>query len=184
MQDTKEKIVGMADQLIKTRGFNAFSYKDISDPLAIKNAAIHYHFPGKADLGLAVIEREITGMEAGIAAWAILPEDQQLKNLINSFENKCEHGLICIMGSLSPDYETLPPTMQERLKNFSDMVLEWATECLQKGRDKQIFAFKGEPYDRALMIVSNLLASLLLTRVLGQEAFTKISKQLLDDILI
>lgn len=184
MQDTKEKIVGMADQLIKTKGFNAFSYKDIADPLAIKNAAIHYHFPGKADLGLAVIEREITDMEAAIATWATLPEDQQLTNLINSFENKCERGLVCIMGSLSPDYDTLPPNMQERLKNFSALVLEWTAQCLEKGREKQRFAFKGTSPDRALMIVSNLLASLLLSRVMGPGAFDRIRQQLLADIIL
>ncbi|MBB4046226.1 AcrR family transcriptional regulator [Bacteroides reticulotermitis] len=39
----------MADELIKTIGYNAFSYADISKQLNIKNAAIHYYFPTKSD---------------------------------------------------------------------------------------------------------------------------------------
>lgn len=183
MQDTKEKIVGLADQLIKTKGFNAFSYKDISDPLAIRNAAVHYYFPSKADLGQAVLDQEISTLEAGIDSWQHLPEDQQLRHLIASFENKCNSHMVCIMGSLSPDYNTLPVNMQERLRQFSAAVIAWLTRLLETGREKDIFSFRGDAGDRALMIVSNLLASLLLSRVMGDSAFEKISKQLLDDIL-
>lgn len=183
MQDTKEKIVDLADQLIKTKGFNAFSYKDISDPLAIKNAAVHYYFPTKADLGMAVIDQEFSWMNTGTANWEPLPEDQQLRQLIASFENKCQSHMVCIMGSLSPDYNTLPENMQARLKEFSESVIDWVTNCLENGRKKGIFHFKGAPEDRALLIVSNLLASLLLSRVMGESAFEKIRKQLLDDIL-
>lgn len=183
MQDTKDKIIGLADQLIKTRGFNSFSYKDISDPLAIKNAAVHYYFPNKADLGMAVLEQEFNFLNAGIANWETLPEDQQLRQLIASFENKCSSHMACIMGSLSPEYNTLPANMQERLKAFSASVITWVTQCLHNGREKGIFSFRGAAEDRALMIVSNLLASLLLSRVMGETAFEKISKQLLEDIL-
>ncbi|WP_343670253.1 TetR/AcrR family transcriptional regulator [Chitinophaga sp.] len=183
MQDTKEKIVGLADQLIKTKGFNSFSYKDIADPLAIRNAAVHYYFPTKADLGMAVIDQEINFMNTGIANWETLPEDQQLRHLIASFENKCNRHMVCIMGSLSPDYNTLPENMQARLRQFSASVIAWVTKCLENGQKKGIFHFKGTAGDRALLIVSNLLASLLLSRVMGETAFENISKQLLDDIL-
>ena len=50
VSDTREKIVDKAFQLMLQRGINGFSYRDISEPLGIKNAAIHYHFPNKVDL--------------------------------------------------------------------------------------------------------------------------------------
>ena len=55
--DTRERILDEAERLMGARGYSGFSYQDISRPLGIRNAAIHYHFPAKADLGLAVIER-------------------------------------------------------------------------------------------------------------------------------
>jgi AcrR family transcriptional regulator len=183
MQDTKERIIELADRLIKTRGFNAFSYKDISDPLEIKNAAIHYYFPSKADLGIAVINQEIGKLATNKLYWATFPENEQLQFLFDMFYQKSKQGYVCLMGSLSPDYETLPVSMQEKVQQMSNDVLEWATLCLENGRKKQLFHFKGKASDRALLVISNLLSSLLLSRVMGKEVFERMSCQLLNDLL-
>lgn len=183
MQDTKERIIELADRLIKTKGFNAFSYKDIADPLEIKNAAIHYYFPSKADLGIAVIDQEMEILAVNKLKWAILPEDKQLRMLFETFNYKSRQGYVCLMGSLSPDYETLPAPMQEKVQQMSEDVLQWTALCLENGRNKHLFHFEGEAYNRALLIVSDLLASLLLSRVMGKEMFERMSKQLLNDLL-
>ena len=57
MRDTKTDILDLAEKLIRTHGYNGFSYKDISTALNIKNAAVHYHYPAKADVGVAVLRR-------------------------------------------------------------------------------------------------------------------------------
>lgn len=182
MQDTKERIVSLADQLIKTRGYNAFSYKDISDPLEIKNAAIHYHFPTKTDLGIAVIDVELQQFITSTARLANQPEDKQLKFLFETFSKKHKEGLVCLMGSLSPDYDTLPEPLQEKITDLSGAILKWTSACLERGREKGLFRFEGEPYDRALLVITNLLASLLLSRVMGNKVFPKITHQLLRDL--
>ena len=56
-KDTKEEVLDLAENLLLDRGFNGFSYANISSALKMKNAAIHYYFPSKADLGLAIIQR-------------------------------------------------------------------------------------------------------------------------------
>ena len=56
VSDTKSAILERAMTLLQTRGFDGFSYKDISEPMGVKNAAIHYHYPSKTDLALAMIE--------------------------------------------------------------------------------------------------------------------------------
>ena len=67
--DTRTSILNLAEKLIRTRGYHAFSYQDISKPLKIKNAAVHYHFPAKADLGLAVIQRTIESFKKKVILW-------------------------------------------------------------------------------------------------------------------
>jgi TetR/AcrR family transcriptional regulator, transcriptional repressor for nem operon len=183
MQDTKERIIDLGARLIKTRGFNAFSYKDIADPLEIKNAAIHYYFPSKADLGIAVVEQEMEKMALNKLKWATLPEDKQLQLLFERFGRKNKLGYVCLMGSLSPDFETFPAPLQERVKLMSEKVLQSTAECLENGRNRQLFHFEGEAYDRALLVISDLLASLLLSRVMGKEVFEKMKKRLLKDLL-
>ncbi|MFY0255748.1 TetR/AcrR family transcriptional regulator [Chitinophaga sp. 30R24] len=182
MSETKDKIVFMADKLLRTRGYNAFSYKDIAGPLAIKNAAVHYHFPVKEDLGVAVIAQEIAGFKANTAKWKNLPEQEQLAQLFGVFERYCREGNICLMGSLAPDFETLAPAMQAKVQEMSDNILQWLTNCLEQGRKYKRLHFKGPAEIRALIVISNLQSSLLLSRVMGSTAFHRISTQLLEDL--
>ena len=64
--ETSEQILDLAETLIQTRGYSAFSYQDIADALGIRKASIHYHFPSKTDLGVAVIERYIARFDAAL----------------------------------------------------------------------------------------------------------------------
>ena len=54
---TSQKIVDVATDLIKVRGYNAFSYQDISSLVGIRKASVHHHFSTKGDLGSAVVRR-------------------------------------------------------------------------------------------------------------------------------
>src|SRR6202050_347440 len=65
-------ILDVAEQLAQTQGYNGFSYADIASQLGVTKASLHYHFPSKAELGRALIERY--GILFGAALEAI---DQQ-----------------------------------------------------------------------------------------------------------
>src|ERR1700716_3789494 len=54
---TAARILDVAEHLLQVRGFNGFSYADVAAELQITKAALHYHFPGKAELGHALIDR-------------------------------------------------------------------------------------------------------------------------------
>src|SRR5438093_13725136 len=56
-RDTREDILNCAEELWQRRGYNGFSYHHIAIQLGIRNAAIHYHFPSKENLGVALIQR-------------------------------------------------------------------------------------------------------------------------------
>ena len=55
--DTAARILDVAERLVQTRGFNGFSYADVASELDVTKASLHYHFPGKAELGQALIAR-------------------------------------------------------------------------------------------------------------------------------
>lgn len=182
MSATKDKIVSMADRLVRTKGFNAFSYKDIAAPLAIKNAAVHYHFPAKSDLGVEVIDQEIAQFNHSTGKWKQLPENEQLGKLVEVFRKHNKQGNICLMGSLSTDFETFSPAMQAKVQEMADGIVSWLTNCLEQGRKNKCIHFKGPAAARALIIMSNLQSSLLLSRVMGPAAFRSITDQLLEDL--
>ena len=54
--DTPSRILDVSERLVQQRGFNGFSYADVAAELGVTKASLHYHFPGKAELGEALID--------------------------------------------------------------------------------------------------------------------------------
>lgn len=167
--DTRRKILEVADDLVRRRGYNAFSYKDISEKLAIRPAAVHYYFPAKEDLGEAILIREIGKFAESKEQWKEMSPASQLRGLIDVFRGCREKGQICLMGSFCPDKETLPAKMQEQLERLCGLILEWVGGIL------------GE--ERAAVFMATLMASLILARVQGDAIFDTIITQLQKDLI-
>src|SRR6201987_6515356 len=79
--ETAEQILELAEMLIQTRGYSAFSYQDIADSLGIRKASIHYHFPSKTDLGIAVVDRYVARFAAGLATISADPSQSAMAML-------------------------------------------------------------------------------------------------------
>lgn len=173
---TRDEIVSIADGLIRSRGYNAFSYGGISTKLELRPAAIHYHFPAKTDLGLEVVRQELLRLKA------LEPGGEHLKALFATFLRSSRQGQICLMGSLMPDFATFDPAMQEAVREMSGTILEWIARGLEEEREQGRLRFEGKAEDRALLVVSALLSSLLLSRVLGKDIFVRMADQLLSDL--
>lgn len=54
---TRQRLLDVATQLVHERGFLATSLSDLLNAAGIKKGSLYYHFPGKDDLGLAVLQR-------------------------------------------------------------------------------------------------------------------------------
>jgi len=169
-KDTKVEILDLAEDLLLNRGFNGFSYAHISSALKIKNAAIHYYFPAKADLGLAIIQR------AGerFASWTQdermsgKSAKEKLEAFFRSYLRFLEAGQqVCLGGALETDFKTLPPEMQVQTQKFASDILVWMEGVLEEGRGKRIFFYPGEARDQAILILSSLQGALQMTRAMG-----------------
>ncbi len=53
---TRELLLAHAEKLIRTRGCNGFSYRDLAEHVGVKTSSIHYYFPGKDDLLYEAVE--------------------------------------------------------------------------------------------------------------------------------
>lgn len=182
MKSTKDKIVDLGENLIKSKGYNAFSFKDISGPLEIKNAAVHYHFPSKEDLGKSIVKGATEDLLSFSEKVKDLNEKEQFIQFTQTFIKNNKKKSVCIMGALSPDYSTLPKGLQASIKEFSETTLTWLSRLLEKGRENGTLNFFGEPQIKAKMLITNLMSSLLLAKVLGQEVFDEIYNQILKEI--
>jgi len=59
-QETRRRILTVAEQLFLAKGFKGVSMKDIADEIDVTTAALYYHFPeGKQELFLSMIQQTI-----------------------------------------------------------------------------------------------------------------------------
>ncbi|NOU19649.1 MAG: TetR/AcrR family transcriptional regulator [Bacteroidales bacterium] len=184
MSITREKIIELGEDLIRTQGYNAFSYQDISSKLGIKNAAVHYYFPSKENLGTSIVKTNIQRFEEMVDNMHSRGFDEwhQLEVFIKIYIKSHREQKLCIVGSLGPDFNTLNETTKVELKKMTDIILKWLTDILTKGKEKNIFAFKEEPNNKALIVFTSLVASLQLARIVDKADFKSIYQHLIEDL--
>ena len=180
MNDTRNEIIRLASELIRSMGYNAFSYTDISQKLYIKNAAIHYYFPSKSDLGVEVIKRNLSAFNDNIEAWKNLDYREQLKKYLTMHDSFIKNYWVCIVGSLAPSYDTLPENMQKELQYLINTILTWLSSLLDKGRKANAFTFTESPRTKAFIIHSALLSALQMNKVLRNDVYKSIQEGLMN----
>jgi TetR/AcrR family transcriptional repressor of nem operon len=166
---TAERILDSAERLVQVRGFNAFSYADVAGELGITKASLHYHFPGKAELGealigryaaafddaLSEIDRTVRGAPAKLAAYADL------------YAEALRGERMCLCGMLAAEYRTLAEPIRDAVLGFFDDNERWLARVVADGRGEGTLAFKGSPRETARMILSSLEGAMLVARPYG-----------------
>lgn len=179
----REEIIQLADSLIKQKGYNAFSFYEISDKVGIRTASIHYHFPTKSDLGVAVIELYIANLNGLNESLRRKSPIEKLDKFFSIYSNIQKEKKVCLIGSLATDFNTLDCKVQDKLKEFTALMLDWVSGFLVDGRNENFFVFEGEPRNKALVIISNMLAIVQLTRLTNDNNFEVVKTAIKNDLL-
>jgi TetR/AcrR family transcriptional repressor of nem operon len=167
--DTASRILDSAESLVQVRGFNGFSYADVAAELAVTKASLHYHFPGKAELGRALIVRYATRFNAALAGIDASGADAptMLGAYARLYADVLRGQRMCLCGMLAAEYQTLPEPMREAVLGFFDENEAWVERVLIQGRGEGTLAFAGEPREAARLIVSALEGAMLVARPYG-----------------
>ncbi len=184
VSDTSGRILDIAEHLVQTRGFNAFSYADIAAALNITKASLHYHFATKAVLGERLVERyqetfvtALGKIEAGHASAA-----DRLRAYVEIYSDVLDNDRMCLCGMLAADYATLPDSIKDRVRRFFDANEAWLTPVLTRGRARKEIAFSGPPIESARFLVGALEGAMLLARSHGDPGrFRSAAARLLAD---
>jgi len=172
MAATSQRILDIAERLVQTRGFNGFSYADIASTLKVTKASLHYHFPGKADLGKELIERyerNFLVALAAIDAGARDPADK-LKRYAGLYEGVLRGDRMCLCGMLAAEWGTLPKPMREPMRHFFDENEKWLAAVRQHGKKERKLRFGGSAADAAQMLVGALEGAMMIARSYGDPA--------------
>src|SRR5664279_510203 len=180
--DTAARILDCAEGLVQMRGFNGFSYADVAVELAVTKASLHYHFPGKAELGRALIARYARRFTSSLGALDAAGGDApaRLEGYAQLYADVLRAHRMCLCGMLAAEYETLPEPMRDAVIGFFDENEAWVESVLAAGRDEGTLTFAGAPREAAQQIVSALEGAMLVARPYGDvDRFETAARRLL-----
>jgi TetR/AcrR family transcriptional regulator, transcriptional repressor for nem operon len=164
--DTAQRILDVAERLVQSRGFNGISYANVASELSITKASLHYHFPGKAELGEALIERYAARFADALEKIDSRVGDARAKldAYAGLYADVLRGKRMCLCGILAAEYETLPPPMREAVLQFFDDNEVWLTGVLAQGHSDETLTFDGSPSEAAQTILSGLEGAMLVAR--------------------
>jgi len=184
---TAERILDVAEALVQSRGFNGFSYADVAEALGISKAALHYHFPGKAELGEALIARYASRFgDALVAVDRDEPDGPaKLRAYARLYADVFQDDRMCLCGMLAADYATLPDPMRERVVRFFDDNERWLARVLEAGRSDGTLRFHGSSRSVARTLVGGLEGAMLIARPYGDiRRFRAAAALLIDGLAV
>ncbi|MGO9657703.1 MAG: TetR/AcrR family transcriptional regulator [Acidimicrobiales bacterium] len=163
---TASEILDIAERFVQSRGFNGFSYADVSSELGITKAALHYHFPGKAELGQSLVSRYTDRFIAALGAIDAkgMPAPDKLLAYCDLYRATLRGQRMCLCGMLAAEYDTLGEPMRDAIVTFFEHNQTWLAALLETGREAGALHFAGPAEQAARTVVAALEGAMLVAR--------------------
>lgn len=171
LTQSAERIVDAAETLIRTVGYNGFSYEDIAKSVGIRKPSVHHHFSTKMELGVVVTQRYTHRLRETLLhiEGTMCNAGEQLRAYAQLFENTYLRDRdFCICGMLGAELGSLPAEINVEVQRFFQVNLEWLTATITRGMDSGCFHGRAPANERAEAFLSSMEGALLVGRVLPQ----------------
>lgn len=179
----RDDIMDSAEAMIRTSGFNAFSFRDIAAETGIKSASVHYHFPTKADLGVAVAKRYTDRfVEAlGGADQFRLQNSGAVRDVLKqAFRDALlTDGKMCLCGMLSAEVSGLPDEVAASTRDFFLAAVRWTTDAFAATVDGGTASYSDRE-TIAYTLLSRLEGAMLVARAMDDlSLFDRVTARLM-----
>lgn len=179
-RNTRHRILATAEMLLLTWGYQGFSYHHVAERLGMRPATVHYHFPTKADLGLALLQR----YRERFRWWAWRLREQKaspeacLEHFITLERRLLERDRVCPLSVVCVEMRGVSDAIRAETQRLFEDARLWLETVLESGRRSGAFTFEGCARTRALGVLAVLQGALQLGRLVGEEAFDALREQL------
>lgn len=179
--NTRELLLTAAGDLLQRVGYASFSFGDLADAVGIRTASIHYHFPTKGDLGLALVD------------WFKLQMQPQFTELVERFPNvrdrlhalaegiaeqTCVNGKSCPINLLLNELSILPEALQHKVIEWVDESIAGMAAWLEQGRQAGDLCFPGDAVFQARLVWSVIEHGTQLSRTHPDQSFQTLMRHL------
>lgn len=169
MKDTAANIRRLAAKGIRDGGYHGFSFRDIAASIGIKSSSVHYHYPNKESLAVAVARGYADAFMEGLGnPWESEPSELLARIVAAYGDSIRRDGRMCLCGALGSEIHNLPGPVAAEAADFFSRNIEWLTvvygrlEKPQSGEDNTA---------KAARLLALLQGALLVSQTLDNQAF-------------
>lgn len=150
-KDTTTRLLDAAEYRMRRGGYNSVSFRDLASDTDIKSSSVHYHYPKKEDLGVALIGRYT---ERFFDALMVASSKAQTpKEKLHAFRKVYRGALyedkaVCLCGLLGAEMAGLLPSLVDGVTSFFEANVKWVSDALPDDLSK------AEKYRRASTLVA------------------------------
>lgn len=174
LNDTAQKLIGEASQLIVNAGYNGFSYADLAERLGIRKPSIHHHFPSKVDLVVAVVERQRAAIRTQIEALESGTPDAmgQLLAYVDYWKRCIEDqsAPFCLAGVLAVELPGLPPQVAAAVQGHFNDLGTWLARVMALGVEQGAIQLELEPKTSSQFFQTAVYGAMVMARAYGDPS--------------
>lgn len=179
--DIKTKLLDAAQLLVQTRGHNGYSYRDLAEQVGIRTASIHYHFPTKTDLAVALVRRYRERIVEAMANVAVSKTSlgDRLDAVCQAYASTLkQNSRVCVSCALAAEYASLPPEVQAELKGLITDSQTWLTRFLSEARSQREIPGHLDPDALAKLWYATLQGALVMARASQPDSLNEVASML------
>ena len=171
--EISSQIIHHSRKLFEKGGIRSFSYKDLSKLVGIKTSSIHYYFPSKQDLALALVQDY---REELVKQW------QDTENSGKDFKSKIYSYLEIYAANynltnnvffgtmLVSSYDNLNKEVQEEVTKLFQDHIGFLARLLRKCREHKLMLFEEESEVLAKSLLSLIEGAAIVSKACGDES--------------
>ncbi len=165
--DTKNALLDCAEEALRSHGYDGFSYADLASEVGIRKASIHHHFPKKADLALALINRYAANFFQALDDIVVESRtgSEQLKAYVALYRNALDDGnKLCLCVAFCVGRDGLSAPVLEQLDAFHVTVVRWLSGAFAAGKSDGTIAQAAEADAEAYACLAQMEGAQLMAR--------------------
>jgi TetR/AcrR family transcriptional repressor of nem operon len=171
LSNTATKLIDEAAELIVNAGYNGFSYADLADSIGIRKASIHHHFPTKADLVVAVIERKSAAIAEQIDVLESGATDAMAQLLAYvDYWKRCiedQSAPFCLAGVLAVELPSLPESVAAAVQGHFNKLAKWLERLMLLGVKQGTIKIELEPGISSQFFQTTVYGAMVMARAYG-----------------
>jgi TetR/AcrR family transcriptional regulator, transcriptional repressor for nem operon len=171
--DMHDRILDAAEARARVAGYHGFSFREIAADVAIKSASVHYYFPTKADLSLALVQRYKDRIMARLGDPADLTATEAKTRVVAVFRDAMfQDNKMCLCGLFGASADGLPDGVTQGTAAFFRAILSYLETAMGTEGQGEAAALLAR-LEGALILARTMKAPEMFDAIVASNATTR-----------